>query len=257
MPAIAAAPAPAGPVPALADPRGPPMTERKPRDHRQFRHRPPRCRRQPPIRVGMIGAGFMASGVVLQTGGAYPRFDQHRRHRQPHAAKAVDAYAAAGFEDPVMRRQRAGARAGHRGGPPGGHRGSDAGGDQPACGRGARGDRRGRGRHRPGARRGRARQAHALDEPRARRHARAALQAQGRQGRRGLHRRRRRPARGHRQPLPLREGARGAPGAARQHQGAAGPLPQPDHAGRLRQALGAEAAHGDLLRRRHQGVASR
>ena len=26
---------------------------------------------KPPIRVGMIGAGFMASGVVLQTGGPY------------------------------------------------------------------------------------------------------------------------------------------------------------------------------------------
>ena len=33
-----------------------------------------------------------------------------------------------------------------------------------------------------------------------------------------------------------------AAGAARQHQGAAGPLPQPDHPGGLRQALGPEAA---------------
>ena len=42
---------------------------------------------KPPIRVGMIGAGFMASGVVLQIGGRLPRVDPHRRHRQPHAGE--------------------------------------------------------------------------------------------------------------------------------------------------------------------------
>ena len=36
-----------------------------------------------PIRVGMIGAGFMASGVLLQTA-RLPRLDPHRRRRQPH-----------------------------------------------------------------------------------------------------------------------------------------------------------------------------
>ncbi len=56
----------------------------------------------PPIRVGMIGAGFMASGVVLQTGG--PFRDRIRivaiANRTP--AKAIDAYDAAGFPGAVV-----------------------------------------------------------------------------------------------------------------------------------------------------------
>ena len=56
----------------------------------------------PPIRVGMIGAGFMASGVVLQTGG--PFRDKIRivaiANRTPQ--KAVDAYDAAGFPGAVV-----------------------------------------------------------------------------------------------------------------------------------------------------------
>ena len=38
----------------------------------------------------------------------------------------------------------------------------------------------------------------------------------------------------------------------RQHQGPAGPLPQPDHPGGLRRAVGPEPLHGHQLRRRHQ-----
>jgi len=56
----------------------------------------------PPIRVGMIGAGFMASGVVLQTGG--PFRDRIRivaiANRTPR--KAIDAYDAAGFPGAVV-----------------------------------------------------------------------------------------------------------------------------------------------------------
>ena len=56
----------------------------------------------PPIRVGMIGAGFMASGVVLQTGG--PFRDKIRivaiANRTP--SKAIDAYDAAGFPGAVV-----------------------------------------------------------------------------------------------------------------------------------------------------------
>ena len=56
----------------------------------------------PPIRVGMIGAGFMASGVVLQTGG--PFRDKIRivaiANRTP--SKAIDAYDAAGFPSAVV-----------------------------------------------------------------------------------------------------------------------------------------------------------
>ena len=80
------------------------------------------------------------------------------------------------------------------------------------------------------------------------------LKAQGRPGGRRLHRRRRRPAGRRGQPLPLREGPGRPPGALRQHQGPAGPLPHPDDPGGLRRELGAEARHGDELRRRHQGL---
>lgn len=56
----------------------------------------------PPICVGMIGAGFMASGVVLQTGG--PFRDKIRivaiANRTP--SKAIDAYDAAGFPGAVV-----------------------------------------------------------------------------------------------------------------------------------------------------------
>src|SRR3546814_7546558 len=40
--------------------------------------------------------------------------------------------------------------------------------------------------------------------------------------------------------------------SVRQHQGPSGPVPEPDHPGGLRAALGPEGAHGDLLRGRHQ-----
>ena len=42
--------------------------------------------------------------------------------------------------------------------------------------------------------------------------------------------------------------------ALRQHQGPPGPLPQSHHPGGLREALGPERPHGHLLRRRHQGL---
>ena len=56
---------------------------------------------RPPIRVGMIGAGFMASGVVLQTGGAYRELIRIAAIAARTPAKAVAAYEAAGFEDPA------------------------------------------------------------------------------------------------------------------------------------------------------------
>ena len=56
----------------------------------------------PPIRVGMIGAGFMASGVVLQTGGPYRASIRIVAIANRTPKKAVDAYAAAGFEGAVM-----------------------------------------------------------------------------------------------------------------------------------------------------------
>ena len=82
------------------------------------------------------------------------------------------------------------------------------------------------------------------------------LKAARRRGRGDLHQRRRRPAGGAAEPLALREGHRRAPGALRQHQGAAGSLPDPDHPGGLRQAVGPAAVDGHLLRRRHQDLAS-
>jgi len=55
-----------------------------------------------PIRVGMIGAGFMASGVVLQTGGYYRDSIRIAAIAARTPSKAVAAYAAAGFADPAM-----------------------------------------------------------------------------------------------------------------------------------------------------------
>ena len=57
---------------------------------------------------------------------------------------------------------------------------------------------------------------------------------------------RRRPARRADEPVPLREGHRRDAGAVRQHQGPAGPVPQPDDAGRLRREVGPEPVHGDV-----------
>ena len=148
------------------------------------------------------------------------------------------------------------ARARHRHRPRRGDRGPDAGGDEPAGRRAARGDRRGRGRAARRARRDRARQARRADERRARRHRRPAAEGPRRRGRGDLHQRRRRPAGGAAEPLALREGDRRAPGALRQHQGPAGSLPDPDHPGGLREAVGPAAVDGHLLRRRHQDLAS-
>ena len=57
---------------------------------------------KPPIRVGMIGAGFMASGVVLQTGGPYRESIRIAAIAARTPSKAVAAYEAAGFENPAM-----------------------------------------------------------------------------------------------------------------------------------------------------------
>ena len=51
---------------------------------------------KPPIRVGMIGAGFMASGVVLQVGTVYRDAIRIVAIANRTLAKAVAAYAAAG-----------------------------------------------------------------------------------------------------------------------------------------------------------------
>ena len=70
---------------------------------------------KPPIRVGMIGAGFMASGVLLQINTVHR--DTMRvvavANRTP--AKAVQAYADAGQEDAAVCDSAAGARPRHRG----------------------------------------------------------------------------------------------------------------------------------------------
>ena len=63
---------------------------------------------KPPIRVGMIGAGFMASGVVLQTGGPYRDFDPHRRHRRAHPVEGCRRLRGGGLRGPGDGRQRAG-----------------------------------------------------------------------------------------------------------------------------------------------------
>ncbi len=65
---------------------------------------------------------------------------------------------------------------------------------------------------------------------------------------------RRRPAGGRDQPVPLREGPRAHPPGHGQHQGAAGPLPQPDDAEGLRREVGAEPDDGHQLRRRLEGL---
>ena len=54
---------------------------------------------QPPIRVGMIGAGFMAAGVVLQINTAFRGQMQVVAIANRTPQKAVEAYAAAGQDD--------------------------------------------------------------------------------------------------------------------------------------------------------------
>ena len=56
----------------------------------------------PPIRVGMIGAGFMASGVVLQVNTVYPDAIRIVAIANRTIAKAVAAYAQAGQEDAAI-----------------------------------------------------------------------------------------------------------------------------------------------------------
>ena len=57
---------------------------------------------QPPIRVGMIGAGFMAAGVVLQINTAFRGQMQVVAIANRTPQKAVEAYAAAGQDDAVI-----------------------------------------------------------------------------------------------------------------------------------------------------------
>ena len=210
----------------------------------------------PPIRVGMIGAGFMAAGTLLQINTVHGRAMRvvAIANRTPEKAVAGLCRRRPGRRGALRRGGRARARHRHR--PRRGDRGPDAGGDQPAGRRAARGDRRGRGRAARRPRRDRARQARRPDERRARRHRRPAAEGPRRRGRGDLHQRRRRPAGGAAEPLALREGDRRAPGALRQHQGPAGSLPDPDHPGGLREAVGPAAVDGHLLRRRHQDLAS-
>ena len=211
----------------------------------------------PPIRVGMIGAGFMAAGDAPA--------DQHRARaarcgwwRSPTARprRRSQAYADAGQDDAALCDEAVALE-----------RAIDAGraavtedpmlvATSPQVDvllevTGAVEDAL------PGrARRDRARQARRPDERRARRHRRPAPEGRADAAGVDLHQRRRRPAGGGAEPLALREGHRRAPGALRQHQGPAGPLPHPDHPGGLREAVGPEAVDGDVLRRRHQDLAS-
>jgi len=57
---------------------------------------------KPPIRVGMIGAGFMASGVVLQVNTIYPDAIRIVAIANRTVEKAVKAYAQAGQEDAAL-----------------------------------------------------------------------------------------------------------------------------------------------------------
>ena len=104
------------------------------------------------------------------------------------------------------------------------------------------------------ARRDRGRQARRADERRGRRHPRPDPQDLRRPGRRRAHERRRRPARGADEPLPVRARDGCDAGALRQHQGPPRPLPHADDAGRVRRALGPEPADGDLVRRRDEDL---
>jgi hypothetical protein len=57
---------------------------------------------RPPIRVGMIGAGFMAAGVLLQINSALPRAMRVVAVANRTPARAVQAYADAGQEDAAV-----------------------------------------------------------------------------------------------------------------------------------------------------------
>ena len=57
---------------------------------------------RPPIRVGMIGAGFMASGVVLQINTVHPEAMRVVAIANRTPSKAVEAYAAAGQDGAVI-----------------------------------------------------------------------------------------------------------------------------------------------------------
>ena len=66
---------------------------------------------KPPIRVGMIGAGFMASGVMLQIGGPYRASIRLAAVAARTPSKAVAACAAAGLESAAADSPQALARA--------------------------------------------------------------------------------------------------------------------------------------------------
>ena len=57
---------------------------------------------KPPIRVGMIGAGFMASGVVLQINTVHAASMRVVAIANRTPQKAIDAYAAAGQDDAAI-----------------------------------------------------------------------------------------------------------------------------------------------------------
>ena len=57
---------------------------------------------RPPIRVGMIGAGFMASGVLLQINTVHPQAMRVVAIANRTPSRAVEAYADAGQEDAVI-----------------------------------------------------------------------------------------------------------------------------------------------------------
>ncbi len=191
-----------------------------------------------PVRVAMVGAGFMGRGVAAQIIRSTPGMELVAVSNR-HLAGAERAYREAGVDELRVVDDAAGPRPRDRRRRAGRHRGR----------RGTVRRRRGRRRLRRHGCRGvrgrrdagrlRARQARRHDERRARRHGRAA--AQGPRGRGGcrLQRRRRRPAGGAAEPAPLRPGHRPDPAGLRQHQGPAGRVPEPDHAGGLRPRRGA------------------
>ena len=205
-----------------------------------------------PIRVGIIGAGFMCQGLTNQitqsTPGMRVAAISNRR-----IGRAVDVFHYSGFEDVAIAGSQSGAQ------PCG--RGIEAGRDRRCDAyRAQRRHRRAGGRHWfRGVRRPRsagsiqARQGRRADECRARRDDRADFANIRRQARSDFDCLRGRRAGYPVEPLPLGQGIRPHAPLARQRQGPAGSLSQPDNTKRVRRAMGAESDDGDKLRRWLEG----
>ena len=56
----------------------------------------------PPIRVGMIGAGFMARGIAIQLASVFDGMIELAAICNRHVEKAVQVFATAGIDAPSM-----------------------------------------------------------------------------------------------------------------------------------------------------------